>query len=511
MGSAATSSRVLAALVRFPYRLHADQRGTISIISVFAILMLTMLLGMVMNVGRQADNKVRMQDAADAAAVSGAVVMSREMNTLAFTNHLLCDVFALTAFLREARDRHSEAIVPDILAAWNDAGESLSKAKFEKFAKLGPAIQQKVPGEQEMVRSYLAWATATSEAVLPLLEDILNQQLIHQYQAAVVSATPELAQRAANEAAQRHGLLPSGIISPERGPLQARLWGRNMTGLYGDTAASGPQLPVVDPAIDGGTNQVLPVEDYRNLARAQRRSLAITYLGQWNAQTLSGFLAVGRMSQFAALWSGFTCGQLEQLLSENQDRNLPLLIAQEGGPVATLDSRDRNAFLESNYSVVCVVYWPKATPYMPGVYQSPIDGDNLAYAQAMMFIPRNRLIRVWQGVSGPSAPSGIAIGGVPGEFVELPPTGTPQAPQGGAPAGGENTGEWEVVRENRPTDWNLLNQSWRAQLVPATHPDLATFLQTSPSFDGGKQPAQDVTLPNLRNLTPADLSVLSHH
>ena len=106
------------------FRLDRDEDGTISIVSVFAVLLFTMLLGMVMNVGRHADNKIRMQNAADAAAYSGGVVVARGMNTLAFTNHLLFDVFAMTAFMREARDRHGEAYVPEILAAWNrEAGK----------------------------------------------------------------------------------------------------------------------------------------------------------------------------------------------------------------------------------------------------------------------------------------------------------------------------------------------------------------------------------------------------
>src|SRR5262245_43908879 len=117
---------LLFALRGLPQRIHADERGTLSIISIFTILVLAMLLGMVMNVSRQVDNKVKMQNAADAAAYSGGTVIARGMNTLAFTNHLLCDVFALTAFMREARDRHAEPMIPDILAAWNDVGGVMS-------------------------------------------------------------------------------------------------------------------------------------------------------------------------------------------------------------------------------------------------------------------------------------------------------------------------------------------------------------------------------------------------
>ena len=56
-------------------RLHRDQQGTISIVSVFAVMFLAMLLGMVMNSGREVDGKIRMQNAADSAAYSGGVVL----------------------------------------------------------------------------------------------------------------------------------------------------------------------------------------------------------------------------------------------------------------------------------------------------------------------------------------------------------------------------------------------------------------------------------------------------
>ena len=55
-----------AALPRFVLRVHRDQRGSISIASVFALLLLVFLLGMVMNSGRQVDQKVKMQNAAGA-------------------------------------------------------------------------------------------------------------------------------------------------------------------------------------------------------------------------------------------------------------------------------------------------------------------------------------------------------------------------------------------------------------------------------------------------------------
>ena len=56
------------------------------------LLVFTMLLVMITNVGRHADDKLKMQNAADAAAVAGGVMLTRGLNGLAHTNHLLCEV-----------------------------------------------------------------------------------------------------------------------------------------------------------------------------------------------------------------------------------------------------------------------------------------------------------------------------------------------------------------------------------------------------------------------------------
>ncbi|HET6883708.1 MAG TPA: pilus assembly protein TadG-related protein, partial [Pirellulales bacterium] len=157
---------------------HRDEQGAISLVSVFALLLLTMLLGMVMNVGRQVDRKVRMQNAADAATYSSGLMLARGMNSLAFTNHLLCDVFALTAYMREARDGDAASLTPDVLVAWNNMAPWLAASPFPKFARLGPAIAMKVPLEVEMVRSFTVWSAAASAMILPVLEQILADELI---------------------------------------------------------------------------------------------------------------------------------------------------------------------------------------------------------------------------------------------------------------------------------------------------------------------------------------------
>ncbi|HLJ11188.1 MAG TPA: Tad domain-containing protein, partial [Planctomycetaceae bacterium] len=167
--------------------LGRDERGTISLLSVIAIVALTMVLGMVMNAGREVDEKVRLQNAADAAAYSGGVVMARGLNALAFSNHLEAEIFALTAYMRAGRDagperdpttinmvNNSVKTQIAILDAWNNVGAIFAKSSFPKFAALGPAIQQKVLLEKELVRTFLEMTELHSSLVLPPLEYILR-------------------------------------------------------------------------------------------------------------------------------------------------------------------------------------------------------------------------------------------------------------------------------------------------------------------------------------------------
>lgn len=498
--------RIPHSAFRICHRLHKDERGTISIVSVFAFLLLAMLLGMVMNVGRQVDNKVRMQNAADAAAYSGSIVVARGMNDLTFTNHLLADVFALTAFMREARDRHSEQLTPEILAKWDEVAPTFQRSQFERFAEMGDAIPVKTQQEREMIEAYSDWAAATSEVVLPTMEEILAEELIPRYQRAMVEATPQLAQLAADETARRHSLRRDGQIDPERGPMHAFLWRTNGAAIGGDSEQFAPTLPVVDPVYETS----LGAESYRTVARNQRRSLAFTYLNQRNREALTAFRSLGKMSQFAVLWEGFTEGQLEKLLAEYPDSNLPHVIRNGDEVFTSAGSSQRNRLLEE-LMLVAVVYWEPAEEFAPGVFQSPIEGDLVAFAQAQTYIPAAKLIRVFEGRGGGGgSPSGIPIGGVPGEYVDLPPTQPPPAnnPMPTPPADdGERA--WTVVRESVPTDWDLLNQRWNARLVPATAPAMLQILQTEPPFFA-LGPA-DVELPDLSGIDDDDLNYLNHH
>jgi Flp pilus assembly protein TadG len=470
-------------------RVHRDERGTISIVSVFSLIILAMLLGMVLNVGFQANNKVEMQNAADAAAYSGGVMMARGMNTLAFTNHLLADVFAMTAFMREAVDNRGIEYVPEILAAWNEVAPEFTYDGFRQFDNwqgLTEGIQNKSPKEQEMVDAFSEWANSLSEKMLPTFEQILEGELIPRYQRALVETIPEVAQAATNTIAQAHGKRSNGSNDDQRGPLQGGLWrgdGETITSSSGPATRS---LPVVDPVWDS-----MPRQDYYlAYAKTWRNQRATEYLRTWNNENLAPFRYIGGQSQYFMLWSSFTCCRLMNLFYENENRNLPFVIrteppeliqaamtAYEQEPERILHnnfnirrfmvehtpSDEINDYLGGSFMFVGTTYWPNIEHALPGLFKTPFDGDNVTYAQVEMFIPRNRL---------------------------------PNSDR----------------RQSRPTSWDLSNQSWRVQLVPATHPALLTILRTQPTFSGDDQlPTQEVELPDLSGVSEDDIQMISHH
>ncbi len=461
-----------------------------SIVSVFAVLFLAMLLGMVMNVGKHIDGKIRMQNAADSAAYSGGVVLARGMNTLAFTNQLLCDVFAVTAILRESRDQNSASYTPSVLAAWNKVAPVFSSSGFPKFEALGSAIQQKVPLEQNMVDNYSAWAKSVSDQVLPLMEQILSQELIPQYQRAVVAAFPEIAQSAAQQTASRNG-----TPDHDRGPMFGVLWRTDAQPVGIGESSYAPDersLPAVDPELDSLANQ----DEYVNTAVKQRWKLSHEYLNQWNDQLMSGFDQLAKMSQFSNIWRSFTCGYLEHLLNvEYPKSNLPMVIYEDPGATA-----NPNASLAKHYAYISVSYWKKMPEAAPGLFKSPLEADDQAFAEVHLFIPRDRLEWVHKGSSN-AGPEASPLGGVPGQIAYGPVT-QPTGNSGGS-------SQWVVGRVGGPTEWNLLNQSWNCQLAPVTQPALTTILQTTPdlpTFTSGQY-----TLPSLGGLSSQDLQQISPH
>ena len=372
----------------FLARLHRDQRGAIAPLSVFAIFMFTILLVQIVNVGRQIDDKLRMQNAADAAAYSGATVLARGMNALAFSNHMLCETFALVAYMREGRDRKSEQFVPEILDAWEAVGNVFARgtgtaALSQKFKLMGESIVTKVPIEREMVRNFGEMTYHQARVTLPLFEYILagtgassyegrsdtsTGGFIPRFQRAVLQSVPHMSSIATDEIAIRYGTRSQSQHRNE--PLRGLLWSTSVA-VVGQLDESDPisrTLPAIDPSryandlpqidntlvIDCDTC----VSCYECISQTQRRGLAFHYLEDWIRHWMSPYFewpdtssgGVGgdsdvpgsfnsggrptrfgatsaKMSNFINLWRIFTCANLNQLLNEEYPHtNLPFVL-----------------------------------------------------------------------------------------------------------------------------------------------------------------------------------------
>ena len=468
------------AVLRRVLRLHPCQDGAISLLSVFAVMFLVMVLGMVMNAGRHVDTKIRLQNAVDAATYSASGCMARGMNATAFTNHLLCEVFALTAYFREASRRDAEKFVPEILKEWDKLGPVFQASPFLRFAALGQAIPQKTPLERELVRTFCDWAQAAGAQILPLMEYILEQELIPQYQRAVAQFWPDVAQQTMLEVAKRNGL-PVGA----QGDLQGVLWRTSGVPVSGSDAADSA-LPIVDPLVDSA---------YLARSKDYRRALSMFYRDRWIDRTMRFFEVKAQMSQFHRLWKILSCAYLEDLLTENSQRNLLSMLRDEG--------QVNNSVLERRFCYLGVVYRKKLPEILPGLFRNPADSDELAYAEGRLFVPRRRL-RWMLEVTDTTED----LGGMPGAMLTIRGTRT----YGGWRvrlewAGGLQT-SFAPGRIAGRDDWDLVTQNWTAQLGPAGHDTLAQILATPPVAAGV---TSEVRLPKLGGLDSQTLQRISPH
>jgi hypothetical protein len=290
--------------------------------------------------------------------------------------------------------------------------------------------------------------------------------------------------------------------------MSAALWRASGQPVGGANELVDPTLPVVDPVLTTLPNR----EGYVETARKQRRNLAHRYLRDWNNRSMHIFDREAKMSQFGGLWRSFTCGQLEKLLEdEYPETNLPHVIRGHSCPTCNHGDH-RNDYLEQNFTFIATVYWGKLPEMLPGLFQNPVESDAVAYAEVRMFIPRRRL--VWLRYAPGSPSQAIPLGGVPGEYLDLAIGDEPEPIDDGQ-------SRWRVGFQGVPTHWDLLNQHWTCQLVPATQSSLADVLQTPPplptlpSAGNGTFPTEwagdDVVLPNLGDLTSEDITRISPH
>lgn len=70
-------------------QVHRDERGMLTMVNTITVTACTLMIVFIINVGHVADEKIEMQNAADAAGVTGTTIMARGMNAVTATNHVI--------------------------------------------------------------------------------------------------------------------------------------------------------------------------------------------------------------------------------------------------------------------------------------------------------------------------------------------------------------------------------------------------------------------------------------
>lgn len=77
------------------HSLHHDERGMLTMVNTVAVMACSLMIVLLLNMGHVVDQKIEMQNAADASAYSGAAVMARGMNALTATNHVMGEMMGI--------------------------------------------------------------------------------------------------------------------------------------------------------------------------------------------------------------------------------------------------------------------------------------------------------------------------------------------------------------------------------------------------------------------------------
>ncbi len=145
--------RAYTAVSNLLHRLHRDQSGQIVPLFIFAALTLVFVVIMVLNTGRQAEQRIEVQNAADAAVMTQASWIARSLNIISLNNTAITQAYA-TAVLATA---------------------------WQQFKKLMPgnAYQRMARKSMRMVRSLEA----------------MNRQIVENFPAFSASVAVDLAHR----------------------------------------------------------------------------------------------------------------------------------------------------------------------------------------------------------------------------------------------------------------------------------------------------------------------------
>lgn len=330
--------------IQFARRLHGDESGVISLLAVFVMLGCTWLLLWILNSARELDSKVRLQVAADAAGLSGANILVRGMNGIAFSNQFEAELFAAVAVMEAS------------------AGTA---AEQSPLLALLPVYRQILSGN------------GTPHPYRPITA--FRYDLIRRIPGLAI----ELTQENGRINGQWRG--PNSAANPDgpQGPLIAQLWttlGRRVDH-QDESDPRSRTLPVLDPSpqgldsrFGGDPSAVL------QLARQERMHLIQQYLLPWATD-----LAAGDTSLAAQLVTRSTRFRVQLTEDDFPDTNLPFLLRHPS---------PGSEHLEADLMFIATVSRQYQQPMAPRMFWNPHAGRSTAsaLAQVHVFLPRSRYI-----------------------------------------------------------------------------------------------------------------------
>ncbi len=331
-------------------RLHSDESGVISLLTVFVMLGCTWLLLLLLNSARHLDSKVRLQNAADAGGQSGVGILARGMNAIAFANQLEADILAGVAVMRgtQGTPQASSPLVQMVLPL------------FEQ-------VLQGLPGQLPPDRPIPAFR-----------RDIVKQ-------------IPLLADQVTRQIARNNGLWrgPNAANNPDgpQGPLLVQLWttsGRAVNS-GGEDDPRTRTLPVIDASPSGVdvTYLVDPAGDLTR-ARSERSRLVRQYLMPWALDLAGGDQVLANQLV------GQAQRPLRLLLDvQYKDTNLPLVLRHSERPPGPGPTGPE---LERDLMFVAVSYRLHPGSAASRMFRNPnaLQAPAMAFAQVHLFLPKHR-------------------------------------------------------------------------------------------------------------------------
>lgn len=223
----AMARRGFTAIVTLLRRLHKAESGQVTILFVFASIGFVIMFGFILNTAQQTGNKIKMQGAADSAAVAGATWVARGMNLIVFDNKGMADILGAMIDIHAAYQASIPMPAPVIPSV------------AIPLAFVAPELSAEMMGEIPV------W-TARIEALANLDNDLSGpsglgwrlMDALDQLNEAIAGAAPLIAGADALAYANRNGL-PGTIGAILPGPLPLARGGRGRLALQANSCCLG--------------------------------------------------------------------------------------------------------------------------------------------------------------------------------------------------------------------------------------------------------------------------------